>query len=439
MDSFYINVRNSLFDRSQNLRLWVRLWKKKRGLTRTETGELSLHVDTDYSRKHPLQETLMKNFYQKLESFEDFTDLTSDLHFVRVPDDWWVIVVDIKDSTPAIDEGRYKDVNILGAAAIALIHEKLEHDSFPFAFGGDGATMVVPSDKLEVVEHQLSALRSLALNNFQLTMRCGAVPVSSLGQGVSVEVAKHRIAGNRCLAVFRGGGTTRAEEMIKEPESRYVFEDERDASVHLGALSCRWHPIPPRRDHSLTLLIKSRAGDDVYGRILERLAEIYGGNLDHADPIQSDLAQYRTIRQCIDDEIRYHRSAWSLAFVWRVVEITLAVLIFKHGMPAPFNTKKYALSMGRHSDYRKFDDMLRMVIDCSEEQLIQIRNLLEALHQSGEIYFGMHLAKQTLMTCLFHGAEEGKHIHFIDGGDGGYTMAAKYLKNQMQQSNEGQT
>jgi len=35
------------------------------------------------------------------------------------------------------------------------------------------------------------------------------------------------------------------------------------------------------------------------------------------------------------------------------------------------------------------------------------------------------------MTCYFHGPEDGQHIHFIDGGDGGYAMAAKQLKAQL--------
>tara|TARA_B110000483_G_scaffold169827_1_gene200856 strand:+ start:686 stop:814 length:129 start_codon:yes stop_codon:yes gene_type:complete len=36
------------------------------------------------------------------------------------------------------------------------------------------------------------------------------------------------------------------------------------------------------------------------------------------------------------------------------------------------------------------------------------------------------------MTCLIQGMDEGEHIHFIDGGDGGYTMASRELKLQIQ-------
>ena len=35
------------------------------------------------------------------------------------------------------------------------------------------------------------------------------------------------------------------------------------------------------------------------------------------------------------------------------------------------------------------------------------------------------------MTCVVPSLDNGEHIHFIDGGAGGYTMAAKQLKGQI--------
>ena len=35
------------------------------------------------------------------------------------------------------------------------------------------------------------------------------------------------------------------------------------------------------------------------------------------------------------------------------------------------------------------------------------------------------------MTCYVPSFSDGKHVHFIDGGDGGYAIAAKQLKQQM--------
>ena len=37
------------------------------------------------------------------------------------------------------------------------------------------------------------------------------------------------------------------------------------------------------------------------------------------------------------------------------------------------------------------------------------------------------------MTCVVPSYKDGTHIHFIDGGDGGYAMAAKQLKAQLKE------
>jgi Protein of unknown function (DUF3095) len=42
----------------------------------------------------------------------------------------------------------------------------------------------------------------------------------------------------------------------------------------------------------------------------------------------------------------------------------------------------------------------------------------------------MHVSQTALMTCLVTSPTESLHVHFVDGGDGGYTSAAKTLKAQ---------
>ena len=35
------------------------------------------------------------------------------------------------------------------------------------------------------------------------------------------------------------------------------------------------------------------------------------------------------------------------------------------------------------------------------------------------------------MTCFVDSTQQGEHLHFIDGGDGGLAVAAKQLKSQI--------
>ena len=87
--------------------------------------------------------------------------------------------------------------------------------------------------------------------------------------------------------------------------------------------------------------------------------------------------------------------------------------------------------MRTHSDYFKFDDSLRMVIDCTQEEHGKIKKYLEELRHENKVFYGIHESSSALMTCLVENIKQGGHIHFIDGNDGGYAMAAKQLKKQM--------
>ena len=47
----------------------------------------------------------------------------------------------------------------------------------------------------------------------------------------------------------------------------------------------------------------------------------------------------------------------------------------------------------------------------------------------------LHRQKELLRFTAVGSVDDGQHIHFIDGGAGGYTMAAKPLKEQMALAN----
>ena len=40
----------------------------------------------------------------------------------------------------------------------------------------------------------------------------------------------------------------------------------------------------------------------------------------------------------------------------------------------------------------------------------------------------MNVSETALMTCLVTSPTESRHVHFVDGGDGGYTSAARTMK-----------
>jgi hypothetical protein len=53
-----------------------------------------------------------------------------------------------------------------------------------------------------------------------------------------------------------------------------------------------------------------------------------------------------------------------------------------------------------------------------------------AEYEAGNVVFGMYRASAALMTCVIE-SHQGAHVHFIDGADGGYALAAKEMKAQL--------
>ena len=373
-------------------------------------------------------------FYQEIPAFSDFHDITDERQFHSIPDDWSVVITDVKGSTKAIESGRYKDVNTVGAASIAAVQNTIGDLEYPFVFGGDGATLIIPPCAIEDVKNVLGGLKSLSQSRFGLPLRVGVVPMSELkADGIQVQVAKYQLIGKKSIALFTGGGLTAAEEKVKGKDGYEVPEKQGDSSI-LDGLSCRWKPIPSRVGKILSFLAVARSSnpEEVYSKVLSKLSDIFNGKMESANPVSIPSMSHKSFFQCIRDERRYYQSIFNLKFFFRLRDITLCIVAFRLRIPPiVFDSKKYHLAIPAHSDYRKFDDALRMVLDCSEEQISQLRTYLEELYQSGELFYGLHESPESLMTCYVNDTNDGNHIHFIDGGDGGYAIAAKQLKGQM--------
>lgn len=373
-------------------------------------------------------------FYHKLPSFDDFKGITEDRNFYNIPNNWIIIVTDIKDSTKAIEGGNYKDVNTIGAASIVSAHNAMRELEFPYVFGGDGSTFLAPKPYRAQIEKELRGLKEIAKRSFDLDLRIGIIPVSEiLSAGSTIEVAKFKLVGEKSVAIFRGGGMSLAEHKIKNQLDEYAITGRVKHMVDLSKLSCRWNTIPATRGKNLSLLVSVRNKNSmvIYHDILDKLEELYEGKLEDANPVNFEKMSYKSFYKCFKNEKRLHTSIWSKAFFKRIANIYISVLMFKIGLPKKtFDPAPYVSSMSTHSDYRKFDDMLRMTIDCSPKQIDLITEYLEALFQKGKVFYGIHTSDSSIMTCFVDGLSIGNHIHFIDGGNGGFSMAAKHLKEQ---------
>lgn len=377
------------------------------------------------------------SFYKNLSGFQSFDCIVDDEYFVEPPEDWIMYVTDVEDSTEAIQKGSYRDVNKVGAAAVSLCQNVIGSLNFPFAFNGDGMTVLVPPIYQDDIQHKLSGLKQLTHDRFDLQLHVGGITIADLKQqDVTIEVAKYMIKDDLSIGVFRGNGAAHAEKMIRQNPETYGLAVDDPPSIDLQGLSCRWKPISPNRDAVLSLLVLARTNEhSTYRHILRQLSEEFAGELAQANPVNNSSMSYQTIAECIHDEKRYHTSLLSFRFLTRCLEIVLAVLFFRWGIPPLFfDAASYQRSLSGHSDFRKFDDMLRMTLDCTEEQIQKIDQFLSNLHAEGTIFYGIHRSDASLMTCFVEDLSDGNHIHFIDGSDGGYAMASIQLKRQIDEA-----
>lgn len=74
---------------------------------------------------------------------DHFAQVADPSRFMPLPDDWVIGVSDVVDSTGAIAAGRYKAVNLAGAATISAVANALGGRLSLFVFGGEDRKSVV--------------------------------------------------------------------------------------------------------------------------------------------------------------------------------------------------------------------------------------------------------------------------------------------------------
>lgn len=116
----------------------------------------------------------------------------------------------------------------------------------------------------------------------------------------------------------------------------------------------------------------------------------------------------------------------------RVLEIFREDQRQGHPLPLTMPTAKHDkqldadkwLEVAANSDFRKYDDILRLTLDCSAAQADRAEEILRDASSQGQIRYGAHRQTHALMTCFVPSSDLKGHLHFLDGADGGYPTAA---------------
>ncbi len=377
----------------------------------------------------------LPEFYERLPKQRAFSDLTRSDAFVPLPDGWVICCTDIVSSTELVAAGRYKTVNMVGASVIAAMMNALENTRFPYSFGGDGASFAVPPEKAKTARDTLARLREWVLREFDISLRAAQMPIERIrAEGLDVRVARYAVSKDADYAMFSGGGLSWAERQMKAGD--YAVAPAQDsAPPDLTGLSCRWDGTPARNGLILSLVVlPAQDGDpkrfaELATQLLALTAQLKDGG--HPVPQSGPRLRYPPPGLMIEARLTRGRLPMALRALWLIAGSAIAGLLFGRGKPTGgFDPAHYRSVISANSDFRKFDDGLKMTVDCSTKVRDQITGLLEQAEAAGEIRYGLHEQDAAMVTCIVPSAMRDDHVHFVDGASGGYTRAAADLQRR---------
>lgn len=372
------------------------------------------------------------SFYEGLDALSDFTRFGAADPYVPLPDGWFVGVADLVHSTQAVHAGHYKVVNTVAAAAIAAIANGLPGRDFPFVFGGDGCGFALPGEHRAFADGVLRAVAGWARDSFGLTLRIAIVPVTAIrAAGKDVKLARYSPSPDVAYAMFAGGGMAYAEEQMKRGEFRLEPATGDAARPDLGGLYCRFSEIPARHGVIVSVVVLPGADGDAerFAALSQEILAIAAEAGEDGNPVPRGGPRQVWPPKGLEIETRA-KAAKSGRPLWCVrlsvlLRTLLAHLTFVFGrVVGDFDPKRYIGELVRNTDFRKFDDGLRMTLDCTPELADRLEARLAAAREEGVARVGSHRQDASLMTCFVPSSGRSDHVHFVDGAMGGYAAAA---------------
>lgn len=378
-------------------------------------------------------------FYAELPLLAQFSSVTQPERFAALPADWHLAACDVRDSAAALRAGNYKHVNTVAAAAVTAVLNAAGKVEVPFIFEGDGSMFCVPPELIGDVRSALAKTREMAARSFALDLRVATLPVSRVrAAGHDVLVARHRVAENYVQAVFAGGGMAWAERFMKDPATAAdcAIDAATPARGSHEGLECRWQDIPSPHGETVSLMVRAAGANAnaVYRALIDKIRETYGAE-DACHPVTLLALSMTLDGRRLDNEVGVRAAEQGPWARWRYrmwvrMVIVLGWFLMRFGLKTEqTDWRQYKPTLVRNSDVRKFNDVYRQILAGTAAQREALTAWLEERYARRELVYGLHVSDRAQMTCLVFDYS-GKHLHFIDGADGGLFSAAKAFKER---------
>jgi hypothetical protein len=377
---------------------------------------------------------MASGFYATVPVFDRFDKVADPSVYRPLPESWWIGFTDVVHSTRAVAEGRFKAVNMAGAASIAAISNALGRRSFPYAFGGDGAVLAVPPVDAGIVRQALAATATWTKAELDLDLRVALVPIEDIrAAGHDVTVARFAPSAHVDYAMFSGGGIGWVERQVKSGGA-YRIEPSPNERPDLSGLSCRWGETPATRGLIVSILVLpgGQGIDAAFRRLIGEVLDMVADPARAGHPLPDTGPKLSWPPKGLDFEVGAtikEGQSRPLQKAKLMVIAGLSYLILKLNLRVgSFRSRTYKRELVENTDFRKFDDGLRLTLDCEPALADEVEARLAEARRQGLARYGIHRQKSALVTCIVPSPTEADHVHFVDGASGGYTAAAKALK-----------
>ncbi|AWV97160.1 DUF3095 family protein [Arcticibacterium luteifluviistationis] len=368
-----------------------------------------------------------KNLVELLDSESAFSD---------VPNTWHVVVVDILNSTQAVDEGKHHQVNLTATGSIIsvlnTIRKEKQSIEIPYFFGGDGATFILPSLLLKKIVLVLDNYSLHIKRNTNLTLRVGHVPVSHLTtENCSLKIVKHRLSAQLSIPIVLGNGLKKAEEIIKRDFQENNLTNFKEDLLNLEGMECRWEQVNPNQTQNKVVCLLLDAVNDsnqreVYKNVLTKMDAIFG-TFEIRQPIKSDKLKLSFSILKIWEEMKISLAKKNLGYLFKN---WISTLFGKFYLSLSPNGIQYLKQIGQLSHTFMLDGMINTIFTAEQPKIDLFLAYLNQLEKDKKIIFGIHITHASVMSCYVLDRKT-KHSHFVDGTEGGYTSAAKMFKEKM--------
>ena len=311
------------------------------------------------------------DIYSSMPVAVDFVEAVKAGSYRALPDDWVVGFSDVMGSTEAVSQGRYKAVNMVGAGVIAAVSNALRRRPFPFVFGGDGASFAVGPSDASAAREALRAMAIYSREAFQLSLRIAMTDVATIrAAGHDVRVARFGASKDCAYAMFSGGGLTWLEKEAKRGAFA-LAEAEPGTMPDLSGLTCRWGVSPAKHGMILSVIVSPRGTDPRYFALVEEIVSEVATMADAGRPVTLESLRPNKPADAISFESLTRRASGASRAAARVAAAALyglGYVFFRWKLNlGDFKMEEYMASLVTNADFRKFDDGLRMTLDCSPD------------------------------------------------------------------------